>query len=185
MSSETLTRLDSVAKLLERIKDASRFVEKEQELAVLEEKMAQPGFWNDQEAAGRVIRSLKGIKEIIDEIRELDAGWKDAVTLFELAVEEKDTEHLNEVEEESRRFLKTAEQLELRTLLGGPYDAGNCYLSIHAGAGGTESCDWAQMLRRMYLRWAERNRCKAEIIDELAGEETGIKSMTIHIVGPS
>ncbi len=183
-SSEIQARLENVQKLLVRIQDACGFAEKEQELTSLEGKMAQTDFWKHPEAAAQVIRRLKGIKEIVDEIRTLESEWRDASTLYELAVEEKDEQHLKEVDTDSRRFLRTAEELELRTLLAGPYDSGNCYLSIHAGAGGTESCDWAQMLRRMYLRFTERNRYKVELIDELAGDETGFKSVTLHIVGP-
>ncbi|MFQ5653180.1 MAG: peptide chain release factor 2 [Planctomycetota bacterium] len=184
MTVEINNRLQTTGELIARVKDAARFQEEVERLAALEAKMADSDFWEDQERAAEVIAKLKRSKEVVQEIRSLEARWSDLTTLLELAIEESDPASTEEVDRESRQLLKDAEGLELRTLLGGTYDGGNCFLSIHAGAGGTESCDWVTMLRRMYLRWAERNSYASRVIDELPGEETGSKSVTIRIAGP-
>ncbi len=183
MSSEARNRLAEVARLLHGIKEATHFDAQALRMTELEQEMAKEGFWDNQDAARTVIAELKHIKAIVTDIRKLEEKWHDADMLLGLAVEEDDKGSLAEVEEESKRVLAAAEHLELRTLLSGEYDAANCYLSIHAGAGGTESCDWAAMLRRTYLRWAERNGYRATILEELQGEEAGIKSVTMHIEG--
>ncbi|MEM7261245.1 MAG: peptide chain release factor 2, partial [Planctomycetota bacterium] len=117
-------------------------------------------------------------------IQELDEGLADARTLLELGEEEEDEDSLAEAELESKRLLGAAEALELKTLLSGKYDEGSCYFEINAGAGGTESCDWAEMLKRLYLRWAEREGFKTTILDDNPGEDAGTKKCTMHIQGP-
>ncbi|MCI0652817.1 MAG: peptide chain release factor 2 [Planctomycetes bacterium] len=183
MSHETKNRLEEVGQILHRIKDATSFDAQSARLALLEQEMAKEGFWNDQERARRTIGELKRAKAIVEEIRSFERRWHDGVTLFELAVEEADAAALAETERDASALLHDALQLELRTLLSSPYDASNCFLSIHAGAGGTESCDWAQILRRMYLRYAERSGFRSKILEELPGEEAGIRSVTLYITG--
>ena len=178
MSTETQNRLRSVEDMLARIKNATRFEEQERRLEDLEKKIGRDGFWNDQEAARTVIGDLKRTKAIVNDIRTLDASWHDASTLLELAVEENDTGSLSEAEEESKRLLAEAEDLELRTLLSEIYDSNSCFLSIQAGAGGTDACDWVSILKRMYLRWAERHRYKTRLLEELPEEEAGLRSVT-------
>jgi len=149
----------------------------------LEKTMAAPGFWNDQEAAAPIIAELKTLKAIVAPVSELLAGIEDLDVLHELAVEADSPEDLHDTVAQERKLRTELDRLELRTLLSGPHDKGSCYFSIHAGAGGTESCDWAEMLMRMYLRYFERNGYKFSEIDRTDGEEAGIRSITLQVDG--
>ena len=146
--------------------------------------MAQGNFWNDQESAQVVIGELKSAKAIVDPVEGLLRRIEDLQVLYELAVEADSAETFAEIRAEAESFTADLAKLELRTLLSGPHDKGNCYFSIHAGAGGTESCDWAEMLFRMYLRYFERSRHAVEEMDRVDGEEAGIRSVTLHVRGP-
>ena len=153
-------------------------------MAELEERMSAADFWADQEKAQSVVAELKTLKAVVTPTAEIAAQAEDLETLLELAVEEGSEETLTEVEAELADALARLEKLELRTMLSGPHDGGACYFSVHAGAGGTESCDWAEMLYRMYLRYFERNGFKVEEVDRLDGEEAGIRSATLYVSGP-
>ena len=146
--------------------------------------MGEPGFWSNPEAAKPVVAELKAIKAVLVPVGKLTKGIDDLAVLYDLAVEEANDEVLQESAAEADALLAEMEKVELRTLLSGPHDAGNCYFSIHAGAGGTESCDWAEMLLRMYLRHFERAGRSAEEIDRVNGEEAGIRSVTLQVSGP-
>ena len=146
--------------------------------------MSVPGFWDNPEGARGVVDRLKRAKAVAVPVTELAARIEDIETLYELAVEDGGDETYREVADEAEAALADLDQLELRTLLSGPHDAGECYFSIHAGAGGTESCDWAEMLLRMYLRYFERVRYKVDSIDRVDGEEAGLRSITLRLSGP-
>ena len=146
--------------------------------------MGAPGFWDNNEAAQPVIAELKALKALVVPVSALSRQLDDLQVLLELAVEAGSEETLGEVAAESAKAAAALNQLELRTLLSGPHDAGNCYFSIHAGAGGTESCDWAEMLLRMYLRYFERMGFSVQEVDRLDGEEAGIRSISLHVEGP-
>ncbi len=146
--------------------------------------MSAPGFWDDQEAAQKVVARLKALKAVVGPVEELSARIEDLRTLHELGVEAGDEQTLREVAEETRSLTSETERVELRTMLSGPHDAAGCYFSIHAGAGGTESCDWAEMLLRMYLRYFESAGFAAREIDRVEGEEAGIRSVTLEVTGP-
>jgi len=146
--------------------------------------MAEPDFWNNPEAAQDVVGELKAIKAIVAPFTDLAQRIEDLEALHELAVEADSRETLEEAAAELTTLAGKMDRLELQTLLSGPHDRGNCYFSVHAGAGGTESCDWAQMLFRMYLRYFERSGYHAEEIDRTDGEETGIRSVTLRVCGP-
>lgn len=150
----------------------------------LEALMGGKDFWNVPENAQKVVGELKALKAVVVPHESLQKRVEDAAVLHQLAVEESSPEALEEVARDVVRMQADLDRLELSTLLSGPHDAGDCYFSIHAGAGGTESCDWAEMLLRMYLRYFERNGYKAEEVDRLAGEEAGIRSTTLHVSGP-
>jgi peptide chain release factor 2 len=150
----------------------------------LEGRMASPGFWDDQDTAQQVVAELKTLKAIVAPTEELLSRVEDVQVHLELAREEQSAEELAEVARTAESILADLDRLELRTLLSGPHDAGPCYFSIHAGAGGTESCDWAEMLMRMYLRYFERNEFSVEEVDRVDGEEAGIRSATFQITGP-
>ena len=145
--------------------------------------MEAPGFWDDTEKSQQAMKELKGLKDSFEQFNDLKQRMEDAQTLIEMADEENDLSLVPEVEEEVNTFIDKMEELRIGTLLSGEYDRCNAILTLHAGAGGTESCDWCSMLMRMYTRWAERKGYKTEIVDYLEGEEAGVKSVTIEIEG--
>ena len=145
--------------------------------------MGAPGFWDNQEAAQALVVQLKALKAVVTPATSLAKRIDDLQVLHELAVEEGSGETVQEAVAEARKVAEDLERLELQTLLSGPHDAGCCYFSIHAGAGGTESCDWAEMLLRMYLRYFERSGMDAREIDRVDGEEAGVRSVTLHVAG--
>jgi len=145
--------------------------------------MKGPDFWGDQESAKKVIRRLKYLKGLLDPVQELGQEVEDLEVLGELAREEEDEQTLQEVKQRGAKLGQSLDRLELSRMLGEPEDVSNAFLSIHAGAGGTESCDWAAMLLRMYSRWADKEGYHAELIDSLPGDEAGIKSAMLRVVG--
>src|SRR5207248_6147861 len=144
-------------------------------------QMGQPNFWDNQERAQQIIQRLKPLNDLLKPAEDLEAVKGDLQVLAELA--EEDAQLEAELEGELVSFEERLGDFELRAMLSGPYDAGNAFLSIQAGTGGTEACDWAQMLMRMYIRWAERHGYTAELVDELRNEEAGIRSATLRIAG--
>jgi peptide chain release factor 2 len=146
--------------------------------------MSRPDFWNNPEEAQNVVAQLKAIKGIVAPFGELSEGVEELEVLYELADEAGSEETFAEAGTKLEKLTADLERLELRTLLAGAHDSGDCYFSIHAGAGGTESCDWAEMLLRMYLRYFESSGYKADEIDRVDGEEAGLRSVTLHVTGP-
>ncbi len=143
--------------------------------------MGQPNFWDNPEKAQQIIAQLKPLNGLLKPYEELESAAGDVQALVELADE--DTELESELERELTPFEKRLDDFEMRAMLDGPQDASNAYLRIQAGTGGTEACDWAQMLMRLYARWAEKHGYEVEIVDELPNEEAGIRNATLHIVG--
>ncbi|MDI3280300.1 MAG: peptide chain release factor 2 [Bacillota bacterium] len=151
----------------------------------LEGRMTAPDFWADREQAQEVIRQLNDQKEKVERWEELSRKAEDLSALLELALEEgeEDEALASELEAGLKELARAVEKWELELLLNEEYDSNNAILSIHAGAGGTEAQDWAEMLLRMYTRWADQRGFKVEVLDLLPGEEAGIKSATILIQG--
>lgn len=176
-------RISGYDKPLEQIKNSLDLDNKSKRIEELEADMEAPGFWDDTEKSQRAMKELKGLKDSFEKYNELLQGLDDARTLIEMADEEKDTSLIPEIDSEITAFEEKLEELRIATLLSGEYDRNNAILTLHAGAGGTESCDWCQMLMRMYTRWAERKGYSTEVIDYLEGEEAGVKSVTIEISG--
>lgn len=145
--------------------------------------MGAADFWNDPEQAQQIARKQKGLKAQVDEWDRTNARCEDLEVLLELAVEEDDEDTLKEAAEQLDELEREVERLELATLLSGEYDDADAILSIHAGAGGTEAQDWAEMLTRMYTRWAEDKGYTVEVLDVLPGEEAGIKTVSLSIKG--
>jgi peptide chain release factor 2 len=143
--------------------------------------MGQPSFWDNPEKAQQIIGQLKPLNGLLKPYEELAATADDMKTLAELADEDEGLER--ELEAELGPFEQRLAEFEMRSMLDGPQDASNAFLRIQAGTGGTEACDWAQMLLRMYARWAERHGYQAELVDELRNEEAGIRSATLRIIG--
>ncbi|MFA6074502.1 MAG: peptide chain release factor 2 [Negativicutes bacterium] len=157
--------------------------DKQRQINALDKVMSGAEFWDDQLTAQKVMKNLTALKDTINEYDILKRKCDDVHTLWELALEENDTELYDEIANMLFAVKDELERLELRLMLNGEYDNNNALLSVHAGAGGTEAQDWAQMLLRMYTRWAERDGYKVEIMDCLAGDEAGIKSATISVTG--
>ena len=145
--------------------------------------MGAPNFWDDRETAQRVIDACNAEKYWVDHWEELDGQVGDLDVLFELAREEGDAESLSEVAAELPAVGEALDALELQYMLGNREDRHDAILTIHPGAGGTEAADWAQMLMRMYTRWAERRGFQTRVLDTLPGEIVGIKSATIEVKG--
>jgi peptide chain release factor 2 len=149
----------------------------------IESEMARPEFWDDRERAERTARRKSELESEIQLYDEVEALLEEAAILLELAAEADDQDSRCEAAEKFSQVKGALEKAELRQLLGGEYDSSDVILSINSGAGGTDACDWAEMLMRMYLRWAERRGFRSEVIDVQAGEEAGIRSATISIAG--
>lgn len=145
--------------------------------------MEEPGFWDDNDRAQSFMKELKNLKDVIEEYDHLKMRFEDVQTLIQMGYEENDESLIPEIEEAMELFIKDLDELKLRTLLSGEYDRYNAILTLHAGAGGTESCDWASMLCRMYQRWADKKGFSVEMLDFLDGEEAGLKSVTLQING--
>ncbi|MBI4845650.1 MAG: peptide chain release factor 2 [Candidatus Omnitrophica bacterium] len=148
----------------------------------LEKIMSRPDFWNVQDEANKVIAQLKDLKRQAEPVQKVESDMKSISELIEWA-EPEDGEILKQINTELSGLEKAMDKLEISLLFSGSEDSCNAFLSIHAGAGGTESCDWASMLLRMYKRWAESNEFSVEEIDFLAGDEAGVKGVTILIKG--
>ena len=153
------------------------------EIASLEAESAKEGFWNDVNNSQKVQKRLKQLQNKVAKYEKLCSQWEDLMTICEMALEENDDSMLDELKTGFAEFEGTLESMRLSTLLSGEYDANNAILTIHPGAGGTEAQDWAQMLYRMYTRWAERHGYTYTLLDWQDGEEAGIKSASIKIEG--
>jgi len=149
----------------------------------LEREMEAPGFWDEPERANQKMKELKLLKDTVEVCENLSRQYEDIETLIEMGYEEEDPELATEVREELDSFIETLENLRITTLLSGEFDKNNAILKLNAGAGGTESCDWASMLYRMYTRWAEKKGFSLEVLDYLDGDEAGIKSVTFQVNG--
>jgi peptide chain release factor 2 len=155
----------------------------EQEITSLEKQSAASGFWDDPQAAQRVMRRLADAREQVDTWRGVESRSQELEQLLELATEESDEELSQAVASDIDALVRVFEEMELSLALSGEYDRRDAILAVHAGAGGTDSQDWAEMLLRMYLRWADKRGFKAEVLDLMQGEEAGIKSATIEVRG--
>ncbi len=144
-----------------------------------------PDFWDDADTAQKAMQEITRLEQAVAPWRNLHQSIEDAAVMLELAAEEDDPEtYAAEVSEQLPRIAAEIDELEFRDILSGPHDNAFAFMEINAGAGGTDACDWVAMLRRLYLRWAERRGLPAEVVDELPGEVAGFKSVTIHFRGP-
>ncbi|SQC62432.1 Peptide chain release factor 2 [Listeria fleischmannii subsp. fleischmannii] len=152
-------------------------------IAELEDQMLDPDFWNDQQAAQKVINESNGLKEVYNAFHKLEEEQENLEVSLELLREEADADLQKELEMELVSFMKELDEFELKLMLSDPYDKNNAILELHPGAGGTESQDWGSMLLRMYQRFAEKKGFKVETLDYQAGDEAGIKSVTLLVKG--
>ena len=145
--------------------------------------MEAPGFWDDTERSQKYMVELKSLKDDKETYEQLESQYEDIATLIEMGYEENDASVIPEIEEMLQEFISTYDNIRMKTLLSGEYDACGAILTLHAGAGGTEACDWAAMLYRMYCRWADAKGYSVEVLDYLDGDEAGIKSVTFQVNG--
>jgi len=153
---------------------------KEAKVIELEKSMEDQHFWDDAENSAKVIKEVKGLKSTIDSYKKLQNMYDDVETLIELGYEETDESIVVEVKESYQLLEQQLDEMTVSTLLSEEYDKDNAILTIHAGAGGTESCDWASMLYRMYCRYADSKGYSYEVLDFLEGDEAGYKSVTLQ-----
>ena len=155
--------------------------EKQKKIQFIQDDMAKPNFWDNSTEANKMMRELKYLKSCVEPFLESLKKLEELKELTSLA--EDDGEFIQQIERELNSLEKDVSATEIKNTLAGPFDKNNAILSINAGAGGTESCDWANMLLRMYMRWAESNQYKVKTLDILPGEEAGIKNVTLSIEG--
>lgn len=154
------------------------------EIAAIEKKMSKPGFWDDQEVAQKDVQQLKAFKAIASAPDELHQEMEDTTTLIEIALEENDPSLSVEIAGHLESVKKKLDRLELNSLFMDPRDEKTAIVSIHPGAGGTESCDWAEMLYRMITRYCEQSDFSVEVLDYQPGDEAGLKSASLRVSGP-
>jgi peptide chain release factor 2 len=183
MQDDLKVRIDAFREQLAEMKGYLAVGGKRAEFEKLEAEAGQPDFWNDQTRAQSNIAATKALRMVLDPFDAISSGLDDAEVMLELA-EAGEGDALAEAASELEKVEIGFQSLEMQSLLGEEFDGSNAYLTLHAGAGGTESCDWADMLYRMFMRYAERKGFKAQVLDYLAGEEAGIKSVTLLISGP-
>ena len=165
------------------LRDALSIEASEKRLAELEHQMTLPGFYDDQEKSQKVISEMGEVKNKLERFGKLSTQYEEAQTLLEMIEEENDPSLAAEGEEAVNGVEKSIDELQLMTMLNGEYDHSNAILTFHAGTGGTEAQDWAEMLHRMYTRWAEAHGYTVEVLDVLEGDEAGIKSASMMIKG--
>jgi peptide chain release factor 2 len=183
MNGELLSRLSSCRDRLRSLQRAVHTEEGSARIQELEERMAQPDFWGNAESSQEVIAEIKRLRAEVAPVIDLSRSVDDLLDLARLAEEEDDKSTEADLQRETEEAESRLDQLELKATLSAPHDSANAYLSLQAGAGGTESCDWASMLARMYKRFCEQQGYTVEVVDVVAGEEAGIRSMTYHVKG--
>ncbi len=180
---EYKVKLNNLRPALTELSQALDLNAARRELEMLESESASEGFWDNLEKSQKATRRMNALRSKLEKQARREQEWDDLMTLCEMGNEEEDDSLLPELEEGYAKLESEMEEARLSTLLTGEYDASNVILTIHAGAGGTEAQDWAQMLMRMYTRWAERHGFECKVADVADGDEAGIKSATIMIEG--
>lgn len=183
MYSDVIALLKSFTERIQNLRETVDVEGTEARAAALEAKMSAPGFWDNNEQAQEVIASIKKLKTETEPITELRIRVEELSELALLGESENDTDTLEELQSESTSVADLLAELELKATLNEPHDKCGAFLSVHAGAGGTESCDWAAILERMYLRFCEKQKFAVELIEKLPGEEAGIRNVTYRIQG--
>lgn len=180
---ENLRFLQELNIKLDEIKDSMKIESLLLELRKLEEKSAVEGFWNNKEESAKVFSQIKMIQKKINSYNELKSELENLIEMNELLIEDFDKQLVEELEKSSNDISEKFDDLEVQTLFSGKYDANNAIITMHPGAGGTESQDWVEMLYRMYGKWASSNNFLLKELDYLDGDEAGIKSVTFLISG--
>ncbi|MEM9725459.1 MAG: PCRF domain-containing protein, partial [Pseudomonadota bacterium] len=181
MRAETQSLVDAIESSLELLRARIGWEDAELRLEELNARSEDPTLWDNPAHAQKVMRDRQKLESAIEGYKALAMGLSDNVELIELGEAEGDAEIVSEAEAALAEIRERAGQKEIEALLSGEADGSDTFLEIHAGAGGTESCDWASMLARMYVRWAEQRGYKVELMSETPGEEAGLKSATYQI----
>ena len=176
-------QINSLESKLNQIEKALNIENKKEEIESLEKKTLENGFWENNEKSSNILTKLKNLKDIVEEVSKLASNISEAQGYIEIAEELNDIESFKEGEKLCKELEMKLEKLEINTLLSDPYDENNAILTIHPGAGGTESQDWALMLYRMYTRWANKENYEIEVLDMQDGEEAGLKSVSFLVKG--
>lgn len=176
-------QLTSNQDALAEVKDSLSLDDKAKRKEELEREMEEPGFWDNMERAREKSLELNALKDDIETIRALEEQYEEIETLIEMGDEEGDLSLVDEIKEELASFEAKLDEIRMKTLLSDEYDKDSAIISLHAGAGGTEACDWTSMLYRMYTRYAESHGFSVEVLDYLDGDEAGIKSVTFQVNG--
>ena len=176
-------KINNLIERLNKIKDALKYEEKQSEVKRLEDETLKGGFWEDTKNSSKVLAKIKGIKATIEKVLDIEKELSDAIGYLELAEELNDNESFKQSEKLTNILDEKLENLNIETLLSGEYDINNAIVSIHPGAGGTESHDWALMLYRMYTKWCAKSNFEIEVLDMQEGEEAGIKSVSFLVKG--
>jgi peptide chain release factor 2 len=175
--------LNEIRTLLGEAQSALGLETLKDEFSELQNRMEAPGFWDDIQEAHKVNKKIKPIEDKLEQFSKISARLEDAAVLLELLEEGADAEMADELDFELAGLKKEVSELRLKALLRGEYDFNGAILSLHAGAGGTEAQDWVEMLYRMYTRWCERKKYAVKVLDFLAGDEAGVKSVTFEVLG--
>ena len=180
---ELKNELVSYRKDINELSEVLNIENAKKEVNSLHIEMEQQGFWDDLENSQKVVQKSKNLENKIEHFKQLSNKLEDTIAMVELAMEEQDETIVNEILQDFNSFKTELEDVKLSTLLSGEYDSKNAIITFHAGAGGTEAQDWAEMLYRMYNHWTERHNFKAKLLDYLDGDEAGLKSASLLIEG--
>ncbi|MCX5992654.1 MAG: peptide chain release factor 2 [Chloroflexi bacterium] len=180
---EEKARIEELRRRISAIMEHLDIAGKEKQLFELEARTSDPGFWSDQQTAQSVMRQIGALKDTVSQWRDIEKKAVGVEEVISIALAENDESLKADVQGETDRMEAHFDHIEVQLMLDGPYDSRDAILAIHAGAGGTESQDWAQMLMRMFLRWCERRKLQSDVLDVSPGDEAGIKSATIEVKG--
>ena len=175
--------LNGYTEPLKEVRDSLDLENKEKRVEELEREMEAPGFWDNAERSQKMMKELSALKGDMEIYHKLQNQKEEIELMIEMGYEENDPSIVPDIQEMLDEFIQDFEHIRIKTLLSGEYDKDNAIVTLHAGAGGTESCDWSSLLYRIYLRWADRQGYSTEVLDYLDGDEAGIKSVTFQVNG--
>lgn len=181
--SEYKNRLIECKDTINQLRETLKMSSKKEELSENEKKITEEGFWNDEKGSAKILSKVKELKSVIGKIENIESRYEECIEMVQMLENEYDEEFAKELKENTLSLEKELELMKVQALLSDEYDANVAIVTIHPGAGGTESQDWALMLYRMYTRWAERTKHSIEIYDMQDGDEAGLKSVTFSVKG--
>jgi len=181
--SEYKSKLNEYNNIINELKETLKINDKTNELETLEQKTMEKKFWNDEKESSKVLGKIKELKNIVEQMNKISKKYNECVQIIDMLEDDNDSDFFVELKETINCLEKNIEKTKIKTMLSGEYDSNVAIVTIHPGAGGTESQDWALMLYRMYTRWAERTGHSVEVYDMQDGDEAGLKSVTFAVKG--